>query len=309
MAPTADIEALYARSDATDLAGLIRTGAVTAAELAEAAIARIDPLNLRLNAVIHRLGDLGRTIAAATDGATEKGALAGVPFLLKELASSWAGTPFTNASRYPRDVAAGEDGEAVRRMKAAGPVLLGRSIAPENGCSISTEPILYGATVNPWDASVTAGGSSGGAAAAVASGMVPIAEASDGAGSIRVPAACCGVVGLKPTRGRVSLAPFADYWAGGAYFLCVSRTVRDTALYLDALAGGLPGDPYTPPEIGRSDPCGSRSSRPGRTAVPSTLGSRPSWRRRVARSPGWGTPSSPTRCASTSTPSGGPTPL
>lgn len=251
MAPTADIETLYACSDATELARLVRAGEVTAMELAEAAIARIDRLNPRLNAVIHRLDDLGRAIATATDASEDKGALAGVPFLLKELASSWAGTPLTNASRYLRDVVASEDSEAVRRMKAAGLTLLGKSNAPENGWSISTEPVLYGATVNPWDASVTAGGSSGGAAAAVASGMVPIAEASDGAGSIRVPAACCGVVGLKPTRGRVSLAPFADYWAGGAYFLCVSRTVRDTALYLDTLAGGLPGDPYTPPEIGR----------------------------------------------------------
>jgi amidase len=126
-------------------------------------------------------------------------------------------------------------------------VLVGKSNAPENGWCISTEPKLYGRTHNPWRADVTPGGSSGGSAAAVAARMVPLAEASDGAGSIRVPASNCGVVGLKPSRGRVTLAPFADYWYGGAYFLCVSRTVRDTAAYLDALAGALPGDAYTPP--------------------------------------------------------------
>jgi amidase len=106
---------------------------------------------------------------------------------------------------------------------------------------------LYGATHNPWRDDVTPGGSSGGAASAVAARLVPLAEASDGAGSIRVPASCCGVVGLKPSRGRVTLAPWGDFWYGGALFLCVSRTVRDTAAYLDALAGGLPGDTYTPP--------------------------------------------------------------
>ncbi len=126
-------------------------------------------------------------------------------------------------------------------------MLVGKSNAPENGWAITTEPRLYGPTRNPWRDDVTPGGSSGGSAAAVAARLVPLAEASDGAGSIRVPASCCGVVGLKPSRGRVTLAPFGDFWYGGAYFLCVSRSVRDTAGYLDALAGALPGDPYTPP--------------------------------------------------------------
>ncbi len=134
----------------------------------------------------------------------------------------------------------------VKRIKAAGFLLVGKSNAPENGWCISTEPKLYGATRNPWRADITAGGSSGGASAAVASGMVPIAESSDGAGSIRVPAACCGVVGLKPSRGRITADPLADIWHGGASFLCTSRTVRDTAAYLDVVAGYLPGDPYTP---------------------------------------------------------------
>lgn len=236
-----DLRELYRASDAVALAGLVRSGEVSAAELAEAAIGAIEELNPALNAVICKLYDLGRTTAKTVDRTAP---LAGVPFLLKELATSWAGVPATNSSRYLKDQVAQSDSELVRRIKASGVVLLGKTNAPENGWSISTEPVLYGATVNPWDARVTAGGSSGGTAAAVASGMVPIAEASDGAGSIRIPASCCGIVGLKPSRGRVTLAPLADYWAGAAYFLCCSRTVRDTAAYLDAVAGSLPGDPY-----------------------------------------------------------------
>jgi len=234
----------YAESDALDLAGLVRRGEVSPAELVEAAITLIDRLNPSLNAVIHRLYDMARTSAETVD---RNAPFAGVPFLLKELASSWTGAPNTNSSSYLKGFVATFDSEAVRRMKAAGLVLVGKSNAPENGWSISTEPKLYGATINPWRADITAGGSSGGAAAAIASRMVPIGEASDGAGSIRIPASCCGIVGLKPSRGRVSLAPFGDYWYGGAYFLCCSRTVRDTAAYLDALAGALPGEPYTPP--------------------------------------------------------------
>ncbi|MFC3326538.1 amidase [Mesorhizobium cantuariense] len=234
----------YAESDALDLAGLVRSGQVSPAELVEAAITLVERLNPALNAVIHRLYDMARAQAGTVDTSAP---FAGVPFLLKELASSWTGAPNTNSCFYLKDVVADFDTEVVRRMKAAGLVLVGKSNAPENGWSITTEPKLYGATKNPWKEGITPGGSSGGAAAAVASRMVPIAEASDGAGSIRIPASCCGIVGLKPSRGRVSLAPFGDYWYGGAYFLCCSRTVRDTAAYLDAVAGALPGDPYTPP--------------------------------------------------------------
>ncbi|MCA3448425.1 MAG: amidase [Rhodobacter sp.] len=237
------IDDLYRSADAVALAGHVRAGEVSAAELTEAAIRAIEALNPRLNAVIHRLDDMARKQVAAG----VSGPLAGVPYLLKELASSWTGAPVTNSSRYLRDQIATSDSTVVGRIKAAGLVLVGKSNAPENGWSIATEPVLYGPTLNPWDASVTPGGSSGGTAAAVASGMVPIGESSDGAGSIRVPASCCGVVGLKPSRGRVTLAPLADYWMGGAYFLCNSRTVRDTATYLDAVAGGLPGDPYPCP--------------------------------------------------------------
>lgn len=237
-----DIDRLYRGSDAVALAGHVASGEVSAAELVEAAVRAIEEMNPALNAVIHKLYDMGREGAARVEpGATP---LAGVPFLLKELASQWEGAPMTNASRYLKDLVAPADSEISRRLRAAGLCLMGKSNAPENGWSISTEPVLFGATVNPWDASVTAGGSSGGTAAAVATGMIPIAEASDGAGSIRVPASCCGVVGMKPSRGRVTLFPFADYWAGGAYFLCNSRTVRDTAAWLDVVAGAMPGDPY-----------------------------------------------------------------
>ncbi|MFT4960383.1 MAG: amidase [Paracoccaceae bacterium] len=242
------IDELYQRSDALALAGHVRQGDVSPIELVEAAISRIEALNPSLNAVICKLYDLGREAAAGVD---PKAPLAGVPFLLKELASSWTGIQATNSSRFLQDQVAQADSHLVGKIKESGLMLVGKSNAPENGWSITTEPALYGATVNPWNSKVTAGGSSGGSSVAVVTGMVPIAEASDGAGSIRVPASCCGVVGLKPTRGRVSLAPFADYWCGGAYFLCNTRTVRDTAAYLDAVAGALPGDPYpvTPPTI------------------------------------------------------------
>ena len=244
-----DIDTLYRGSDAVALAAHVREGEVTAGDLVEAAIRAIEEMNPALNAVIHRLDDMGR--AGARDVVPGSSPLAGVPFLLKELASAWKGAPLTNSSRFLKDQVAGEDSEVSRRLRAAGLLLMGKSNAPENGWSITTEPALYGATPNPWNAAVTAGGSSGGTAAAVAAGMVPVGEASDGAGSIRVPASCCGVVGLKPSRGRVTLAPFADYWAGCAYFLCNSRTARDTAAYLDVVGGALTGDPYwiaPPPE-------------------------------------------------------------
>ncbi len=241
---TEDLLRLYTSSDALALGELVRKRQVTPAELVETAATVIDRLNPQLNAVIHKLYDMAR---AQVPSVSLDAPFAGVPYLLKELASMWQGAPLTNSSAWMKGVISPIDSEAARRTKAAGFVLVGKSNAPENGWSISTEPKLYGVTHNPWRADVTAGGSSGGAASAVASRMVPLAEASDGAGSIRVPASNCGLVGLKPSRGRVTIAPFGDYWYGGAYFLCVSRTVRDTAAYLDAMAGAMPGDAYTPP--------------------------------------------------------------
>jgi amidase len=241
---TDDLVRLYASSDAVALGAHVRRKDISVAEAVETAIVVIERLNPQLNAVIHRLYDLAR---AQVPDVPLDAPFAGVPFLLKELASMWQGAPLTNSCAWLKDFRASFDSEATRRTKAAGFVLVGKSNAPENGWAITSEPKLYGATHNPWRADVTPGGSSGGSAAAVAAGMVPLAEASDGAGSIRVPASCCGVVGLKPSRGRITIAPFGDYWYGGAYFFCVTRTVRDTAAYLDAMAGALPGDPYTPP--------------------------------------------------------------
>lgn len=239
-----DLIRLYTSCDAVALGEHVRRKDISAAEAVEAAIVVIERLNPQLNAVVHRLYDMARAqVPHVPPGAP----FAGVPFLLKELASMWQGAPLTNSCAWLKDCRAPVDSEATRRAKAAGFVLVGKSNAPENGWAITTEPELYGATHNPWRADVTPGGSSGGAASAVAAGMVPLAEASDGAGSIRVPASCCGVVGMKPSRGRITVAPFGDYWYGGAYFFCITRTVRDTAAYLDAMAGALPGDPYTPP--------------------------------------------------------------
>jgi amidase len=241
---TEDLLATYARSDGLALADLVRRGQVSASELVEAAVTIIDRLNPQLNAVVHKLYDTARAAAPDVD---RDAPFAGVPYVLKEVGSTWKGAPLTNASGWMRQVVAPEDSELVRRIKAAGFLLVGKSNAPEFGWCISTEPKLYGATRNPWRNDVTAGGSSGGAAAAVAARMVPIADASDGAGSIRVPASCCGIVGLKPSRGRITMGPVGDLWHGCAYILCVSRSVRDVAAYLDAVAGGLPGDPYLAP--------------------------------------------------------------
>ena len=166
----------YRDSDALGLAGLVKRGEVAPAELVEAAITMIERLNPSLNAVVHRLYDMARSQAATVD---KSAPFAGVPYLLKELASSWKGAPLTNSCFYLKDFVADSDSEVVRRIKAAGLVLVGKSNAPENGWSITTEPKLYGTTENPWKQGITPGGSSGGAAAAVVTGMVPIAEASE----------------------------------------------------------------------------------------------------------------------------------
>ncbi|MGH7154518.1 MAG: amidase, partial [Acetobacteraceae bacterium] len=239
-----DLRRVYSSTDGIGLADLVHRGELKPIELVEAAIAAIEQVNPRINAVVHKAYDQAR---AAANSVRTDAPFAGVPFLGKELATMWAGLPLTNSCAWMKNLTAPTDSEFARRTKAAGFVLLGKSNAPENGWAITTEPRLYGATHNPWRADVTPGGSSGGSAAAVAARMVPMAEGSDGAGSIRVPSSCCGLVGLKPSRGRVSLSPFGDYWYGGAYFFCISRSVRDSAAFLDVVAGNLPGEVYTPP--------------------------------------------------------------
>jgi amidase len=241
---TNDLAQLYVESDALSLADLIRRKQVSPIEIVDTAIFLIERLDPKLNAVVIRTFDIARQ-AAAHQGT---GPFAGVPFLLKNIGSMWKGTPLTSGLGYLKDFVCESDSEMARRMRAAGLLVLGRTNTPEYGWSITTEPRLYGPTINPWNPALTAGGSSGGSAAAVAARIVPIAEASDGGGSIRVPASCCGVVGLKPSRGRITYGPDdVDPWFGSIYTFCHTRTVRDAAAFLDAVAGTMPGDPYNPP--------------------------------------------------------------
>jgi amidase len=241
---TDDLRKAYVESDALAQADLVRRGQVSAAELVETAIEMIEKVDPKLNAVVIRTFDIARRTAENPG----TGPFAGVPFLLKNIGSMWKDTPLTAGLGYLKDFICDRDSEMSRRMKASGLALLGRTNTPEYGWCITSEPKLYGPTINPWNPSVTAGGSSGGSAAAVAARMVPIAEASDGGGSIRVPASCNGVVGLKPSRGRITYGPDeVDLWFGSIYALCHTRSIRDTAAFLDATAGTLPGDPYNPP--------------------------------------------------------------
>ena len=237
------IGTIFDSNDATGLGELVRAGEVSPAELAEEAIRRIEAHNPALNAVCLKTYELARK--TAQDPALPDGPFKGVPFLLKDLGTLWAGVPTTNACPYFKNFVATDDMEYVRRIKRLGVVLVGKSNSPELGWCIATEPALYGKTSNPWNTAHGPGGSSGGSASAVAARLVPLADGSDGGGSIRIPASHCGLVGLKPSRGRVTLAPhYADFWYGAAVFLCLSRSVRDTAHYLDGVAGRWPGDPY-----------------------------------------------------------------
>lgn len=234
--------------DATAQAELVATGEVSAPELVEGAIERIERLNPRLNAVIHKLYDRARDLAR---GPLPDGPFQGVPFLFKDLGcGSSAGDPHHLGTRFLRDAGwkAPETSFLVARFREAGLVDVGRTNVPELGAWTTTEPEAYGPTRNPWSPSHSSGGSSGGSAAAVAAGMVPAAHASDGGGSIRIPASACGLVGLKPTRGRVSNGPsLGETWAGMVQEFAVTRSVRDCAALLDAVGGPMPGDPYAAP--------------------------------------------------------------
>lgn len=233
---------LYPRTDAVGLAELVRKKEVSASELVEAAIARIEEINPRLNAVVLKRYEYARRLASEP---LPRGPLSGVPFLLKDLSLEWEGFPVTNGGRLFRNDVAASSWVLADRMKQAGLIPLGKTNVPEMGGCTSTEPLLYGPTRNPWNERIVAGGSSGGSGSAVASGMVPLADASDGGGSIRIPASLNGLVGLKPSRGRITLGPqVVDFWYGAAVFLCLSRSVRDTAAYLDAVGGSSPGEPY-----------------------------------------------------------------
>jgi amidase len=236
------------RLDLVDQADLVRRGELAPIELVDAAIDRIQAVNPTLNAVVTPLFDAARREAQSPD--LPDGRLRGVPFLVKDLGARMAGVPETAGSRALVSDVPSADSPLISRYRRAGLVIVGRTNTPEFGNHSTTEPELFGPTRNPWAPERTAGGSSGGSAAAVASLMVPAAHGGDGAGSIRIPASCCGVFGLKPTRGRVSRAPAGEEIGGLNVRHALTRTVRDSALLLDVESGRVPGDPYaaTPPE-------------------------------------------------------------
>ncbi len=236
--------------DATAQADLVRRNELTALEMVEGAIDRIERLNPELNAVIMPFFDMARDAAKLQQNSqlNLESPFAGVPFLLKDLVSECKGMPRTDGSGYlAGQYISAEDNELVSRYKRAGLIMMGKTNSSEYGLLPTTEPAHYGPTKNPWDLTRGTGGSSGGSASAVASGMVAAAHANDGGGSIRIPASACGLVGLKPTRGRNSLAPnYGDILGGIICEHVVTRSVRDSAALLDATHGPVPGEPYGP---------------------------------------------------------------
>jgi amidase len=235
----------FAVLDAVAQAGLVRRREVAPIELVDAAIARIERLNPVLNAVVTPMYDEARRTAR---GRLPAGTFSGVPFLLKDSLASYAGVRMTSGSRLLRNHIASHDSELVTRFRRAGLIVLGKTNCAEFGLLPTTEPKLFGATRNPWDTQRTPGGSSGGSAAAVAAGMVPMAHGSDGGGSIRIPASCCGVFGLKPTRARNPAAmEQADVGNRLVVEHALTRTVRDSAALLDATSLADPGDLCCPP--------------------------------------------------------------
>ncbi len=248
--------------DAVDQATLVAKGEVTPIELLDAAIARIEETDPALNALTITWFDHARRLAA--DPALPDGPFRGVPFLLKDLYTAFAGQTLSNGNVALK--AAGivdtADTTLVARYRAAGLVIAGRTNSPEMGSLPTTQPAAWGPTRNPWDRERTPGGSSGGAAAAVAAGMVPFANASDGGGSIRIPASACGLVGLKPSQGRITVGPVrAEVGLGVEH--CVSRSVRDSAVLLDATRGPGVGDTViaSPPERSYADEVGADPGR------------------------------------------------
>ena len=236
----------YEAYDALGLAALVRQGKTSPLELLDAAIARVEARNPVVNAVVMPLYDHARRAIAA---GLPDGPFTGVPFLVKDLTAPVAGVRMTRGSRdFAAAPPAATDSEHVARLKRAGLVIFGRTNTCELGLSLTCEPVLHGPTRNPWDPALISGGSRGGAAAAVAARLLPVAHATDGFGSIRAPAACCGLVGLKPTRARNTFAPYAgEGLAGCSAEHAVTLSVRDSAALLDATHGAGAGDPYAAP--------------------------------------------------------------
>jgi amidase len=253
----------YLAQDAVGLAGLIARREVSAAEVLEAALARAEAVNPKLNAIILSMADEAR--ASVRDGAPQ-GPLGGVPFLIKDIGAQVRGVPTSAGSRLLKDKVATADSAIVAAYRRAGLIFFGKTNTPEFGLEPVTEPELFGPTLNPWNLERTPGGSSGGSAAAVAAGIAPAAHASDGGGSIRIPASCCGLFGMKPTRGRVSMAPGDEGWGGLSIQHAVSRSVRDNAALLDAVCAPQRGDPYwAQPAAGPFLACVDRD--PGRLKI------------------------------------------
>lgn len=235
----------YIDSDATALAAKVAEGETSASELLDIAIRQYHRLNPAINAVCQPMFEIARQRTAEP----LSGPLAGVPLLIKDAIQDYAGLPTGNGSKVFSRVPATRHSHIVQRLLNAGAVIIGKSNTPELALKGVTDPEAFGHTRNPWDTSRTPGGSSGGSAAAVAAGMVPIAGANDGGGSIRIPAACCGLFGLRPSRGRVSVGPaHGEIWEGASSDLMLCRSVRDAALAMDVLAGPNPGDPFAVPQ-------------------------------------------------------------
>jgi Asp-tRNA(Asn)/Glu-tRNA(Gln) amidotransferase A subunit family amidase len=255
----------YTQHDGIALAQLVARGEISARELVDAALARIDECDGELGALVRRHDDRARQQAEAVSPGTAP--LAGVPTLLKDLGVALEGAPTGNGTRHLQRQISDHTSTCVQRLVDAGLTILGQTNTAELGLSYTTEPRDSLTTRNPWDRTRSAGGSSGGSAAAVGAGLVPLAHATDGGGSIRVPASCCGLVGLKPTRGRVPLGPVVgDAWSGLVTHGVHSRSVRDTAAALDVMAGWSPGDPYAAPA--QAEPYLSAMARaPGRLRV------------------------------------------
>ncbi len=238
----------YGEYDALGLAGLVKRGEVSPVEILEEAIAKIEKLNPKINAVITKAYDMAEK---AVDGGLPDGIFKGVPILLKDILQTCKGMRYTMGSKFLKDFVPNVDSEYVVRVKKTGAVILGKTNVPEFGLMGVTEPEYFGPTKNPWNIKYTSGGSSGGSAAAVASRMVPIATGNDGGGSIRIPASCCGVFGLKPSRGRTPNGPEkGEVWMGLVAEHVLTRSVRDSAAMLDATQGSDTGAPYEIKEPG-----------------------------------------------------------
>lgn len=232
----------YRKHDATALAELIKKKEVTSLELLDIAIKRAEEVNPQINAVVTKLYDLGKE---QIKNVNPDAPFAGVPFLLKDLGPQLKGTRYTAGTRYLKDYVSTENSVVTDRILRSGLIIFGKTNIPEFGLTPFTESKLHGPAHNPWDLSRTTGGSSGGSSAAVAAGIVPMASANDGGGSIRIPASCNGLVGLKPSRGRITLGPDqGEGWLGAVHEGVVTRSLRDSAQYYDLMSGGSPGDPY-----------------------------------------------------------------